>query len=131
LTFELCRLEKSNLRTAGGMAKLVGTLTGIGGAMILTFYKGRKLCLWSSHIGLLHHAPSPHGAPTGSPLWGCILAFGAALTYSVWLIIQVQLKIAFNNFLKILQKVLQSTKYYDTNTDLKILEQLLLGSIIK
>ncbi|QCD84042.1 WAT1-related protein [Vigna unguiculata] len=81
-------LEKSNLRTAGGMAKLVGTLTGIGGAMVLTFYKGRKLCLWSSHIGLLHHAQSPHGAPTGSPLWGCILAFGAALTYSVWLIIQ-------------------------------------------
>ncbi|CAJ1935967.1 unnamed protein product [Sphenostylis stenocarpa] len=82
------RLEKSNLGTAGGMAKLVGTLTGVGGAMILTFYKGRKICLWSTQISLLHHAPSPHGAPTGSLLWGCILAFGAALSYSVWLIIQ-------------------------------------------
>ncbi|KOM31277.1 hypothetical protein LR48_Vigan01g083200 [Vigna angularis] len=98
-------LEKANLGTAGGMAKLVGTLTGIGGAMIITFYKGRKLCLWSSHIGFLHHAPSPDGAPTGSLLWGCILAFGAALSYSVWLIIQVQLIIAFNSILEILQKV--------------------------
>lgn len=102
---KLCRLEKANLGTAGGRAKLVGTLIGIGGAMILSFYKGRKLCLWSSHIGLLHHAPSPHGAPTGSLLWGCMLAFGSALSFSVWLIIQVQLIIAFNSFLKILQKV--------------------------
>jgi len=106
---QLCRLEKSNLGTAGGMAKLVGTLTGIGGAMILTFYEGKKLCLWSTHLSFLHHAPSPHGAPTGSLWWGCILAFGAALSYSVWLIIQVQLILAFNNFLKILQSVLQTT----------------------
>ncbi|XP_052729449.1 WAT1-related protein At1g68170 isoform X1 [Vigna angularis] len=88
-------LEKANLGTAGGMAKLVGTLTGIGGAMIITFYKGRKLCLWSSHIGFLHHAPSPDGAPTGSLLWGCILAFGAALSYSVWLIIQTKMSEKF------------------------------------
>jgi len=101
---QLCRLEKSNLGTAGGMAKLVGTITGIGGAMILTFYEGKKLCLWSTNIDLLNHAPSPHGAPTGSLLWGCILGFGAALSYSVWLIIQVQLILAFNNSLKILQK---------------------------
>jgi len=101
----LCRLEKSNLGTAGGMAKLVGTITGIGGAMILTFYEGKKLCLWSTNIDLLNHAPSRHGTPTGSLLWGCVIAFGAALSYSVWLIIQVQLTLAFNNFLKILQKV--------------------------
>ncbi|KAK7368754.1 hypothetical protein VNO80_10784 [Phaseolus coccineus] len=88
-------LEKSNLGTAGGMAKLVGTLTGIGGAMILTFYEGRKLCLWSTHPSFLHHAPSPHGAPTGSLWWGCILAFGAALSYSVWLIIQTKMSEKF------------------------------------
>ncbi|ESW31046.1 hypothetical protein PHAVU_002G204400 [Phaseolus vulgaris] len=88
-------LEKSNLGTAGGMAKLVGTLTGIGGAMILTFYEGKKLCLWSTHLSFLHHAPSPHGAPTGSLWWGCILAFGAALSYSVWLIIQTKMSEKF------------------------------------
>ncbi|KAK7400261.1 hypothetical protein VNO78_11464 [Psophocarpus tetragonolobus] len=89
------RFEKSNLGTPGGKAKLVGTLTGVGGAMILTFYKGRSLCLWSTHIDLLHHTPSPHGAPTGSLLWGCVLAFGAALSYSLWLIIQTKMSEKF------------------------------------
>ncbi|RDY08287.1 WAT1-related protein [Mucuna pruriens] len=89
------RLEKPNLGTPGGMAKLVGNLTGIGGAVILTFYKGRRLCLWSTHIELLHHAPSPHVAPTGSLLWGCLLAFGATLSYSFWLIIQTKMSIKF------------------------------------
>ncbi|TKY59554.1 WAT1-related protein [Spatholobus suberectus] len=89
------RLEKSNLGAPAGMAKLLGTLTGIGGAMILTFYKGRKLCFWSTHIDLLHHAPLPHGAPTGSLLWGCILAFAASLSYSLWLIIQTKMSEKF------------------------------------
>ncbi|KHN39185.1 Auxin-induced protein 5NG4-like protein [Glycine soja] len=89
------RLEKSNLGTAGGMTKLLGTLTGIGGAMILTFYKGRRLCLWSTNIALLHREPSSHDAPIGSLLLGCILAFAAALSYSVWLIIQTKMSEKF------------------------------------
>lgn len=84
------------------MTKLLGTLTGIGGAMILTFYKGRRLCLWSTNIALLHREPSSHDAPIGSLLLGCILAFAAALSYSVWLIIQVRVIIVFTNFLMIL-----------------------------
>ncbi|XP_020234532.1 WAT1-related protein At1g68170 [Cajanus cajan] len=87
--------EKSNLGTVGGMAKLVGTLTGIAGAMILTFYKGRRLCLWSTYIDLSHHATSPPTAPTGSLLWGCILAFAATLSYSLWLIVQTKMSQKF------------------------------------
>ncbi|KAL2343734.1 hypothetical protein Fmac_005019 [Flemingia macrophylla] len=73
-------LEKSNLGAASGMAKLLGTLTGIAGAMILTFYKGKRICLWSTNIDFLHHATSSHTAPTRSLLWGCVLAFASALT---------------------------------------------------
>ncbi|XP_027348408.1 WAT1-related protein At1g68170-like [Abrus precatorius] len=91
------RLEKSNLGTLPGMVKFLGTLTGIGGAMILTFYKGRRISIWSTHIDLVqqHAAASPHGAPTGSRLWGCMLALGTSLSYSFWLIIQTKMSKKF------------------------------------
>ncbi|KAK7319368.1 hypothetical protein RJT34_04088 [Clitoria ternatea] len=87
--------EKPNLGTQGGIAKLVGTLTGIGGAMVLTFYKGRRISIWSTHIDLLQHKAQPHLAPPGSRLWGCLLALAAALSYSLWLIIQTKMSQKF------------------------------------
>ncbi|KVI01791.1 Drug/metabolite transporter, partial [Cynara cardunculus var. scolymus] len=40
--------------TKGGKAKVVGTLVGVVGAMVLTFYKGRQLNIWSTHYNVLH-----------------------------------------------------------------------------
>ncbi|WJX93157.1 hypothetical protein P8452_74719 [Trifolium repens] len=37
------RLEKLNWSVVEGKAKMIGTLIGIGGAMIMTFYKGAKI----------------------------------------------------------------------------------------
>ncbi|KAK7363208.1 hypothetical protein VNO77_05340 [Canavalia gladiata] len=88
-------LEKSNLGTLAGMAKLLGTLTGVGGAMIFTFYKGKNLCIWSTRIDLLQHEASPHSASTGSRFGGCILALGTSLSYSLWLIIQTKMSEKF------------------------------------
>ncbi|KAE8700964.1 hypothetical protein F3Y22_tig00110549pilonHSYRG00033 [Hibiscus syriacus] len=47
-------LEKVNLRNKSGIAKVVGTLVCIGGAMVLTLYKGEKLA--GSDSGAAVHA---------------------------------------------------------------------------
>ncbi|KAA8536508.1 hypothetical protein F0562_028986 [Nyssa sinensis] len=48
-------LERLSLGTMAGKAKVMGTLMGIGGAMLLTFYKGVEINIWSTHLDLLHH----------------------------------------------------------------------------
>lgn len=42
-----CRLEKLTLGSHAGKAKLVGTVVGIGGAMIFTFFQGPE---FSGHL---------------------------------------------------------------------------------
>ncbi|XP_022155994.1 WAT1-related protein At1g68170-like [Momordica charantia] len=91
------RLERMNIRTMGGKAKVVGTLIGIGGAMLLTFYKGVELKLWSTHVDLLHeshHSGGHVAAPDHSisdQLLGGLLGVGACLTYALWLIVQAKM----------------------------------------
>ncbi|PQM36468.1 hypothetical protein Pyn_13466 [Prunus yedoensis var. nudiflora] len=48
------RLERLALGTHAGRAKVVGTLVGIGGTMVFTFYKGKEIAIWSKHVNLLH-----------------------------------------------------------------------------
>ncbi|KAL4302032.1 hypothetical protein GQ457_10G021950 [Hibiscus cannabinus] len=64
-------LEKLALRTMAGKAKVVGTVIGIGGAMLLTFYKGLQFSI-STHIDLLpngHHGSNSSHAPSSHHLW--------------------------------------------------------------
>ncbi|XP_023541470.1 WAT1-related protein At1g25270-like isoform X1 [Cucurbita pepo subsp. pepo] len=88
------RLEKLNITTTGGKAKVVGTLLGIGGAMILTFYKGVELNLWSTHVDLLHNSGG-HVADTEhdirSQLLGSVLGFAGCVSYGLWLIVQAKM----------------------------------------
>ncbi|KAJ9701315.1 hypothetical protein PVL29_006593 [Vitis rotundifolia] len=48
-------LEKLAIRTRAGKAKVTGTLLGIGGAMVLTFYKGPQINIWSTKLFLLRN----------------------------------------------------------------------------
>lgn len=92
------RLEKLALKTMPGKAKIVGTLMGIGGAMLLTFYKGFQLNISSTHLDLLHHdnqtttvhVASPHAASLNRAL-GALAALGSCISYALWLIIQAKM----------------------------------------
>lgn len=84
------------LSTLAGMAKVIGTLTGIGGAMVLTFYKGLDINIWNTNINLLettskHHAMSPiQSYHSGTDvIYGALLSLASCVCYSLWLIIQV------------------------------------------
>ncbi|KAG6646699.1 hypothetical protein CIPAW_07G026200 [Carya illinoinensis] len=88
------RLEKLSLGTIAGKAKVLGTLMGIGGAMLLTFYRGAEINVWSTDVDLLHHGQHQIGGHSAeSPesenlLLGSILALGSCLSFASWLIIQ-------------------------------------------
>lgn len=95
----LCRMEVLGLNTMAGKAKVGGTLLCIGGAMILTFYKGSKINLWSTHFDLLHknqHSGDGH-VSTGQhhrsidAFLGPLLALLSCITASFSLIVQVNL----------------------------------------
>lgn len=87
-----CRLEKLGWSKASGKAKVLGTLMGIGGAMVLTFYKGPNINIWNTHVDLLkaHKNQDGHVAYThhNMPL-GALLALASCVCYALWLIIQV------------------------------------------
>ncbi|KAL9329116.1 hypothetical protein ACSQ67_004119 [Phaseolus vulgaris] len=85
-----CGLEKLNMRTTAGKAKVVGTIIGIGGSMLLTFFKGQELNVKSFHTDLLHknnqvvtlHTDSSH------KFLGALCGFGSCFSFALWLIIQ-------------------------------------------
>ncbi|XP_048135574.1 WAT1-related protein At1g68170-like [Rhodamnia argentea] len=90
-------LEKVRLRTVAGKAKVAGTLMGIGGAMLLTFYKGVEVNLWSTHVNLLHHVAATQQGREGSSnlLLGSLLVVASCFCYALWLIIQAKMSEGF------------------------------------
>ncbi|KAF1882182.1 hypothetical protein Lal_00038826 [Lupinus albus] len=84
-------LERLNLRTRGGKAKIVGTLTGIGGAMVLTFVKGVEIKM--SYVNLLHHPNDvhKHSSSGGKTAIGALCALASGMSYALWLIIQAKM----------------------------------------
>ncbi|XP_073147123.1 WAT1-related protein At1g68170-like [Henckelia pumila] len=89
------RLERFGWNTSAGKAKVFGTLLGIGGAMLLTFFKGPVLNLWNTNINLLETTKSHHHHPTTqahkhSVVVGALLSVVSCVSYSIWLIIQAK-----------------------------------------
>ncbi|XP_039006644.1 WAT1-related protein At1g68170-like [Hibiscus syriacus] len=76
------RLEKLALRTTAGKAKVLGTVVGIGGAMVLTLYKGLPINI-TTHINL-----RPNGSNSSDAthhLLGALLAFVCCICYALWM----------------------------------------------
>ncbi|MFQ6630374.1 hypothetical protein Gotur_008212 [Gossypium turneri] len=93
----LLGLEKVGFGTMAGKAKVLGTLIGIGGAMLLTFYKGVQINTGSVHLDLVHHqhhgAASSYSSHPSSAhhLWGALLALGSCISYALWLNVQAKM----------------------------------------
>ncbi|OIV91553.1 hypothetical protein TanjilG_08965 [Lupinus angustifolius] len=88
----LFRLETLNLRAAGGRAKMIGTIIGIGGAMVLTFIKGVEIKMLSFHINLFNHKNNhvvhPQASSHAMFILGAFSSFASNISYALWLIIQ-------------------------------------------
>uniref|UniRef100_A0ACD5Z0N9 Uncharacterized protein n=1 Tax=Avena sativa TaxID=4498 RepID=A0ACD5Z0N9_AVESA len=95
----LFRYEGLAIRTVPGQAKVAGTLLGVGGAMLLTFYKGAHVTLWpptnvnlAAQLAARHHAPpTVPGGDSGNRVMGSLLCTGSCFFYALWLILQARL----------------------------------------
>ncbi|KAI3974646.1 hypothetical protein MKX01_029636 [Papaver californicum] len=86
----VCGFEVLGFANVAGKAKVLGTLIGIGGAMLLTFYKGVEIPMWSTHALHIHHEEhQAHMSTSGKRVLGSLLAVGSCLCYATWLMVQV------------------------------------------
>ncbi|KAK4788549.1 hypothetical protein SAY86_019868 [Trapa natans] len=103
----LFRLEKLRLGTMDGRAKVGGTLMGMGGAMLMAFYKGPEIHLWDTHVDLLKMAatagshsrpshPAQDHKPGGNHMaLGLALAMGSCISYSLWFNVQAKMSASY------------------------------------
>ncbi|KAL2907046.1 hypothetical protein RDABS01_005756 [Bienertia sinuspersici] len=89
------RLEKVLLTKAPGSMKIVGTILGIGGAMLMTFYKGIEIKLWSTNIQLYAHESTSTNKQ--DRVLGTLIALGSCLSFATWLIVQAKLSKIYPN----------------------------------
>ncbi|OIT32182.1 PREDICTED: WAT1-related protein At1g68170-like isoform X1 [Nicotiana attenuata] len=85
----LLRFENLSFEKASGKAKVMGTMICIGGAMVLTLYKGIEVHMWPIKIDLLHHsneAMSHKKLPATFAL-GIVLAITSCICYSLWIVL--------------------------------------------
>lgn len=90
-----CGFEKLNWGRVSGKAKVVGTLLGLAGALLLTFYKGVEFDIWPFSINLLdphknHQTDANVAADTSRELLGVLCVVISCFSFSLWLIIQAK-----------------------------------------
>ncbi|XP_013597247.1 PREDICTED: WAT1-related protein At1g25270-like [Brassica oleracea var. oleracea] len=93
------RMDTLRLGSNEGRAKLLGTLLGVGGALVFVFYKGFELHIWSTHVDLLKSSGQSSGPATENhhhiSISGVLMVFGCNVSVSLWLLLQAQISKEF------------------------------------
>ncbi|OIW20364.1 hypothetical protein TanjilG_09524 [Lupinus angustifolius] len=84
------RIESLKIKTAAGIAKLVGVIACLAGVATLALYKGPPLEFLSHHHLLNYHEIKPHGIHESSSRWikGCFLLLLSNSFFGLWLVLQ-------------------------------------------
>ncbi|WJX85836.1 hypothetical protein P8452_68230 [Trifolium repens] len=88
-------MEKVNIQSLRTVAKIVGTLICVGGAVSITLLKGPKL---------LNAQKLPSKSTLGSDdnwLLGCLILLASTVAWSIWLILQVPAYASHPNYLSL------------------------------
>ena len=81
------RIEKVNILRRDGLAKILGTIASVGGATIITLYKGPPLLHnQQSQQPLQFHSLANK---TQNYTWGCIYILGHFLSWAGWMVFEV------------------------------------------
>ncbi|GAB4841168.1 hypothetical protein Ancab_021912 [Ancistrocladus abbreviatus] len=86
-----CGLERLAFTSSSGKAKMAGTVMGIGGAMLMTLYKGVEIKLWSTDFHIMKHGLLVNHSHDGNRVLGALLSIGSSLSYASWLILQAKM----------------------------------------
>lgn len=85
----MIRLERVNLKRIHSVAKVIGTLITVTGAMLMTLYKGPVVnILWYSH-GSSHHDAASAAADQQHWIVGTIIFLSCITGWSAFFILQV------------------------------------------
>ncbi|XP_027339245.1 WAT1-related protein At5g64700-like [Abrus precatorius] len=87
----LLRIESLKIKTAAGIAKLVGIVACLAGAATLAFYKGPQLKLLSHyHLLDFYLKSQQHQGHAQSSTWikGCFLLLLSNMCFGLWLVFQ-------------------------------------------
>lgn len=86
-------LERVGIRSLAGQAKVLGTLICVGGAMLLTLYKGMPINLWPSPLDLRGGPGNANnnGSDSENLTKGSVLVVASCVSWSSWFIIQAKL----------------------------------------
>ncbi|KAJ4713468.1 WAT1-related protein [Melia azedarach] len=85
------RLEQVNLGRRDGLAKVLGTVASVGGASIITLYKGPPLLHLTNQItpeNTLEHQDHTSSNKIQNWTWGCIFLFGHCISWAGWMVLQ-------------------------------------------
>lgn len=88
------RYERLAVRASSGQAKVAGTLLGVAGAMLLTFYKGADITPWHTQVNLVASSSAHHAADEAADanrVMGSLLCIASCVFYALWLILQANL----------------------------------------
>ncbi|RCV24367.1 hypothetical protein SEVIR_5G078100v4 [Setaria viridis] len=81
------RLEQVDLSRRYGVAKVVGTVVSIGGATVITLYKG--LPLFHHNLTIKSLLTLSSSSPILNWTLGCVFILGHCLSWSGWMVLQV------------------------------------------
>ncbi|XBH96641.1 hypothetical protein VPH35_086988 [Triticum aestivum] len=82
--------EPLDMRSLVGNIKVVRTLVGVGGTLVISLYKGKVLHLWPTNI--IGYHPKQAGAAFGHHhVRGTILLITSSLSLAVWYTVQAQM----------------------------------------
>ncbi|XP_010556625.1 PREDICTED: WAT1-related protein At4g01450-like isoform X4 [Tarenaya hassleriana] len=87
--------ESLNLKSKAGMAKVVGTLICISGALVLTFYKGFAISNPRHQPEALDSNHDPRKNKTENWLLGCLFNLTVDLLLSLWMLYQTKINVTF------------------------------------
>ncbi|XP_031099089.1 WAT1-related protein At4g08300-like [Ipomoea triloba] len=82
------RLEKINLKKVSSMAKVIGTVITLGGAMVMTLYKGPIVDIIPHPHGSSHHAEAAGAAGGQNWVMGTICLIACIVGWSGFFVVQ-------------------------------------------
>ncbi|KAJ4838972.1 hypothetical protein Tsubulata_017376 [Turnera subulata] len=84
----LLGLEKVSIARIHGLAKIVGTIASVGGATVITLYKGPPLLQHTGQTEGPTMQEDMFSKKTQNWTWGCLYLLGHCLSWAGWMVLQ-------------------------------------------